>query len=165
MKTLLLILITSFSIPTFAEDSTEAPALKAFASDYCSMWPEGKTEDPSQWADCCFTHDLHYWIGGTEDERKTADKELKSCVKLSGASFESFLMYIGVRIGGNPGEASYAWGFGWSQSRGYEKMPHEDLVTAKTLLENSEYNNNESTRPLIAHFIDEVLSAKLDSFK
>jgi hypothetical protein len=100
-------------------------------------------------------------VGGTDEERKTSDKELKECVKLSGASIASFLMYMGVRIGGNPGDASYAWGFGWKESRGYDKIPSEDLSLAKSLLENSEYNQAEATKKLIQDFIENVLNEKI----
>jgi hypothetical protein len=150
------------SLNLFAQ-TTDFQELKPFASDYCSKWPEGKNEDPTQWADCCFTHDLHYWLGGTDEERKGSDKELKNCVKLTGASIASFLMYIGVRIGGNPGDESYAWGFGWKNSRGYEKIPPADLDRAKTLLENSEYNQHEDTKELISNFINNVLNHKISN--
>lgn len=143
--------------------TVSANDLRPFVSDYCSKWPEGKNEDPAQWADCCFSHDLHYWVGGTNEERKNSDKELKECVKLNGASIESFLMYIGVRIGGNPGDASYAWGFGWKESRGYEKIPTDDLANAKSLLENSDYNQEEATKKLIQDFIENVLNEKISN--
>ena len=157
MKTLILIAVLSLSFFTHAQSEEVPQELKAFASDFCSKWPEGQNEDPTQWADCCFAHDLNYWIGGTEGDRKVADKELRDCVKLSGASIQSFLMYIGVRIGGNPGDASYAWGYGWTVTKGYEQIKPEEIQTAKTLLENSEYNQDETKKVLIKQFIDEIL--------
>lgn len=163
MKLITLILAISLSFTVLAQDSeTPAPIeLKPFASDYCSVWPDGKNEDPDQWANCCFTHDMHYWIGGTENEKKQSDLELKECVKLSGSSLNSFIMYIGVRIGGKPGDADYAWGFGYNSTRGYEKVPTEELLKARTLLEQSEYNNQETQKALITKFIDEVLTEKI----
>lgn len=163
MKFLILVLTLSFSLTAFAQTSEETIELKPFASDYCSKWPDGKGEVPDQWADCCFTHDMHYWIGGTEDEKKASDVGLKECVKLTGASLNSFIMYIGVRIGGKPGDADYAWGFGYNSSHGYEKVPAEELVKAKTLLEQSEYNQQENTKVLITKFIDEVLTTKISN--
>lgn len=161
MKFLILVLTLSFSFTTFAQ-STEIIELKPFSSDYCSKWPDGKDEEPTQWADCCFTHDMHYWIGGTENEKKASDLGLKECVKLSGASLNSFIMYIGVRIGGKPGDADYAWGYGYKSFRGYEKVPAEELVKAKVLLEQSQYNQQENTKILIARFIDDVLTMKIN---
>ncbi|MBC7712580.1 MAG: hypothetical protein H7177_04550, partial [Rhizobacter sp.] len=64
--------------------STAPVELKPFTTDYCSDWPNGTSDAPYKWGNCCFTHDLHYWIGGTESERKDADKELKACVKNAG---------------------------------------------------------------------------------
>jgi hypothetical protein len=159
MKLLLILILTmSFSHSTFAQSSEEIIALRPFASDYCSKWPDGKYEDPRQWGDCCFTHDMHYWIGGTRDEKKASDIELKECVKLSGSSLNSFIMYIGVRIGGVPGSADYSWGFGYNSARGYEKVPRGELEKAKVILEQSKYNQQENTKALITKFINEVLS-------
>ena len=160
MKLLILFLTLTFSMTTFAQSSVPIE-LKPFTSDYCSKWPDGKDEEPTQWADCCFSHDMHYWIGGTEDEKKASDVGLKECVKLSGASLNSFIMYIGVRIGGKPGDADYAWGYGYSSARGYEKVPLEELEKARALLETSQYNQQENTRALINKFIDEVLTVKI----
>lgn len=163
MKFLILILTMTFSLVTFAQSSENTVELKPFLSDYCSKWPDGKDEGPKQWADCCFTHDMHYWIGGTEDEKKASDVGLKECVKLSGASLNSFIMYIGVRIGGKPGDADYAWGFGYNSTKGYEKIPAEELEKAKALLEQSAYNQEENTKALITKFIDEVLIMKISN--
>ncbi len=149
-------LIISFNV------SAQSQELKPFKSDFCSAWPEGQGTDPTQWADCCFTHDLHYWLGGSQEERKEADKELRSCVKLTGASIASFLMYLGVRLGGQPGDANFAWSYGWTENRGYEAVSAEGLETAKTLLESSEYNQNEATKPLVAAFLEDVLTPKLE---
>lgn len=159
MKILIICLTFLLSVPVYSQEQTVE--LKPFVSDYCSAWPDGKKEDPTQWADCCFTHDMHYWIGGTEEEKKESDKGLKQCVKLSGASLNSFIMYIGVRIGGKPGDADWAWGFGYGSAYEYRKVPAEELIKARALLEQSEYNQQENTRNLIAKFIEEVLSTKI----
>lgn len=80
----------------------------AFKSDGCSCWPDG------DWLECCVTHDLLYWMGGTRQERKNADLELKKCVTGTGHPVVGQAMFIGVRIGGvwwlpTP----FRWGFGW----------------------------------------------------
>lgn len=162
MKYLILYFSLMVSSSVYAQ-SSEVAELKSFTSDYCSVWPDGKNEDPTQWAGCCFTHDMHYWIGGTEDEKKASDVGLKECVKLTGASLHSFIMYVGVRIGGKPGDADWAWGYGYNASKGYDKVPVEELEKAKVLLENSEYNQQETTKLLIEKFIDDVLTVKISN--
>lgn len=163
MKFLILVLTLSLSLTTFAQSSNEAVELKPFVNDYCSKWPEGQKEEPRQWADCCFTHDMHYWIGGTEEEKKSSDKRLKECVKLSGASLISFIMYIGVRIGGRPGDTDYAWGFGYNSTRKYKKVPVKELEKAKKILVESEYSQREDTKALVKKFIDEVLTVNISN--
>jgi hypothetical protein len=131
--------------------------LKPFTSDYCSEWPDGRILDPKRWADCCFTHDLNYWIGGTESDRKQSDVELKSCVKNFSDSLNSFLMYTGVRLGGDPGEASYAWGYGWTKDRKYFERTSSDISKARELLQASDYNKNKKEKDLIEKFIEQKL--------
>jgi hypothetical protein len=152
-----LLIFFSFQSSAYAQEGIE---LQPFKSDYCSKWPDGTKEDPYLWADCCFNHDLYYWFGGTEDERKAADKELKSCVKLSGASIGSFLMYMGVRVGGKPGDADYSWGYGWKKTKEYGPLTEEDKALARNLLEQSEYNEKEWSRLILQDFIDGVLSPR-----
>ena len=81
----------------------------AFKPDGCSCWPDG------DWLECCVNHDLLYWIGGTREERKDADQELRKCVTEKGHPIVGQVMYLGVRIGGvwwlpTP----FRWGFGWN---------------------------------------------------
>lgn len=130
--------------------------LRPFTTDYCSDFPEGNFSNPNQWKSCCFVHDLHYWIGGTETERKNSDLELQQCVKNSGSSVDAFLMYIGVRMGGEPGEASYSWGYGWTIKRDYQKIYPRDIQHAVKLLESSKYNNKETLK-----FIKDVLEKRI----
>lgn len=131
--------------------------LSPFITDYCSEWPEGEKENPEQWAGCCFTHDLHYWLGGTDQERERSDVALKECVKLSGAALTGFLMYIGVRLGGKPGDAAYSWGYGWTQSRGYAPLDQKVKAQAIDLLSHSPYMKNKVEKKLILDFINTTL--------
>lgn len=138
--------------------SPEVPAkLRPFTTDYCSEWPEGKKENPDQWAGCCFTHDLHYWLGGTSEERERSDVELKECVKLSGSSLAGFLMYIGVRLGGKPGDAAYSWGYGWTQSRDYTSLNDQAKAQAVDLLSHSPYMKKKAEKKLLLKFIKTTL--------
>lgn len=164
---ILLLLVTLSSCALFSPnpnrenpDEVDMPLLSPFTTDYCSEWPDGRKEDPEQWAHCCFTHDLHYWIGGTNKERTQADQELKECVKISGSSLSAFLMYIGVRFGGRPGEASYSWGYGWTKSREYRPVSEIQAKAARELLSKSERNQNPKEHKLITNFIESVLDEK-----
>ena len=86
-----------------------APDLAGFTSDGCTMFPDGS------YYSCCYVHDVAYWSGGTEEERKHADEELRACVReITGSGFLAGLIYWGVRMGGGPGrDTTYRWGFGW----------------------------------------------------
>ena len=80
----------------------------AFTSDGCSGFPNG------DWLECCVSHDLVYWMGGTREERANADLALKRCVSDKGHPVIAAFMHFGVRIGGVwwlP--TSFRWGFGW----------------------------------------------------
>ena len=86
--------------------SEEPP--KPFASDGCSMFPNGN------WNDCCVEHDRAYWRGGSAAGRKAADRALRDCVAKKGHPIIARLMYFGVRAGGAPWyPAPYRGGFGW----------------------------------------------------
>lgn len=81
----------------------------SFVSDGCSCSPDG------DWVECCVRHDLAYWYGGTREQRKAADLELRRCVaEEAGHPSWAHVMYLAVRSGGVwwlP--APFRWGFGW----------------------------------------------------
>ncbi len=104
----------SNEIKKLAEDIYPQKSLKEplppriFRSDGCSCFPDG------DWIDCCVEHDLAYWVGGSREERKNADLELRKCVEGKGHPIIAQIMYHGLRIGGVwwlP--TSFRWGFGW----------------------------------------------------
>jgi hypothetical protein len=84
-------------------------SLDDFKSDGCSMFPDGS------YYSCCYLHDFAYWAGGTAEERKSADKALRACVReKAGSGLLAGAMFWGVRLGGGPGhDTTYRWGFGW----------------------------------------------------
>lgn len=88
--------------------------LEPFASDGCSLFPDGDTRSGS-WCACCFQHDLAYWKGGPEAERKAADSALGDCILAR--THDSALaraVYLGTRAGGSPYFPTwYRWGYGW----------------------------------------------------
>ena len=85
-----------------------------FETDGCSCWPDG------DYRDCCEAHDRRYWTGGSPEERKQADLELKTCVAEKGHQTLAVFMYWGVRAGGHGWlPTPFRWGFGHAWPRGY----------------------------------------------
>jgi len=99
-----------------------------FTSDGCSLFPDGTLSDRNKWCDCCFTHDLAYWQGGTEEQRLAADQALGDCVlQRTGNRALAETMYLGVRSGGHPVfPAWYRWGYGWPYGRGYRPLDDDE---------------------------------------
>jgi protein tyrosine phosphatase (PTP) superfamily phosphohydrolase (DUF442 family) len=117
---LLMALALSWSGPS----DTLAADLRPFTSDGCSLFPDGTFKDRSQWCDCCLSHDIAYWQGGTAAERKKADETLRDCVRERTQDRNlGETMYLGVRAGGHPAFLTwYRWGYGWSYGRGYKAL-------------------------------------------
>lgn len=102
--------------------------LNEFTSDGCSLFPDGTLHDRSLWCDCCFSHDVAYWRGGSEEERREADQALRMCVlDRTGNKALAEAMHRGVRAGGNPVFPTwYRWGYGWKYGRGYRPLTEEE---------------------------------------
>jgi hypothetical protein len=106
-------------------------ALTPFVTDGCTKYHNGTSENPNLWLHCCIEHDMAYWLGGTSDERKTADQKLYQCVKDTGQPSEARIMYLGTRAGGGPlGQNTYRWGFGWNRVRDYKELSSREKQMA-----------------------------------
>jgi len=107
-----------------------AAEIRPFSSDGCSLFPDGTLSDRTKWCDCCFTHDLAYWQGGSAEERLAADEALRDCVLARTAdAVLARAMFLGVRAGGHPAfPAWYRWGYGWDYGRGYRQLSDGDKV-------------------------------------
>ena len=111
--------------------------LADFTSDGCSLFVDGTFEKPELWKECCLLHDMAYWRGGTEEERKQADLAFKACVeKKTGDAALANLMYEAVRAGGAPHFPTwYRWGYGWPIGRGYKALtPEEEKLADEKLV-------------------------------
>ncbi|SDK63437.1 hypothetical protein [Microbulbifer yueqingensis] len=104
--------------------ATAKPAsIDPFTSDGCSLFPDGTVEKPELWLECCRTHDLAYWHGGTYAERLQADRALEACVTDAGEPDIALMMLAGVRVGGSAFlPTSFRWGYGWPYLRGYQPL-------------------------------------------
>ncbi len=111
-------LLVMLAGPAAADD------LKPFSSDGCSLFPDGTIKEKQKWCACCFEHDIAYWRGGTEADRKNADEELRKCVlERTKDKALAETMYYGVRAGGHPVFPNwYRWAYGWPYGRGYRPL-------------------------------------------
>ena len=117
--------------------ASNAPsALRPFASDGRSLFPDGTFSDSTKWQECCVEHDLAYWQGGTEQDRRNADSQLMMCILEQTADSKLVgLIYNAVRAWGTPAfPASYRWGYGWSYGRGYRALTEEERKQVKQRL-------------------------------
>jgi hypothetical protein len=122
----------------------QANALKPFATDGCSLWIDGTPKHPHLWRECCVAHDRAYWLGGTQEQRKRADDELKICVTQKIGKGMAEYMYVNVLWGGSPyWLAPYRWGFGWEyledgKPRGYKTPTIDEQRQIEKLLPEAE---------------------------
>ena len=134
-----------FTCIVFINSCSSTRTLNPFSSDGCSLFPDRSMINEEDWCECCVEHDKAYWQGGTEDERKLADKLFKECI-LSKTQDETLanMMYIGVRFGGSPYFPTwYRWGYGWNYRRGYAPLTKEEKEIVQMMLK--EYKQKKCT--------------------
>jgi hypothetical protein len=135
VRSLLRILVLCLALP--GGGCAGAPGLHDFTSDGCSLFPDGDVKHRELWCECCFEHDIAYWRGGTDENRKKADETLRDCV-LARTKNKALanLMYQGVRAGGQPIFPTwYRWGYGWKFGRGYAPVTEEEQRLVQEKLE------------------------------
>jgi len=121
-----LLFICLFAV-TSAAAQADSIAIKPFASDGCSAFPNGTLRHQQLWLACCTAHDYAYWQGGTYDERLAADNALKQCVAAVGEKQIADIMLAGVRVGGTPYlPMRFRWGYGWPYPRGYKALSEQE---------------------------------------
>jgi hypothetical protein len=122
-------------------ESSYTNTLNIFETDGCSIVPDGTIIDPLKWRNCCVDHDIHYWMGGTRDDRLLADEEFKSCMELKRSPAWAIIYYLGVRLNAHPGTGmSYQWGYGWEENRGYQPLTTEEYSNALFKLPEDPYS-------------------------
>lgn len=115
---------------------TDSRAIRPFTSDGCTLYPDGTPGDRRLWCGCCFAHDIAYWRGGTEAERRQADEALRACIlEKTGDARIATMMYDGVRLGGSPVVPTwYRWGYGWPWGRGYQPLSDRERAQSEARL-------------------------------
>lgn len=131
------------------EDNT----LSDFRSDGCSLFPDRNQLSQQDWCECCFEHDITYWMGGTKEERLHADSELRECViEKTGNTGLADLMFDGVRLGGSPYFYNwYRWGYGWSYDRKYQELTEKEKTMVQRKLD--EYFESQPINPCSGEII------------
>jgi hypothetical protein len=87
-------------------------------------------------------HDLAYWQGGTYQQRKDADIELKECVAAVGEKQIANLMLAGVRVGGSPFfPTTFRWGYGWPYPKLYGPLTQSELQQVNLQLKKIKRDN------------------------
>jgi hypothetical protein len=113
------------------------PALTPFATDGCSLFPDGTRDSPDLWCDCCLAHDLAYWKGGTAAERLAADTALQACVlERTQDPHLARTVFLGVRAGGAAVfRSTFRWGYGWAYGRGYRSLTEAERAEVAAALD------------------------------
>ena len=129
---LLILAVSSCGVRRLPHDIGIIP----FVSDGCSLFPDGSFKVRDKWTDCCRTHDRAYWQGGSADERKQADENLRDCVRARTNDRNlAETIYLGVRAGGHPAfPTGYRWGYGWPYGRGYRLLSDAEKTSVQEQL-------------------------------
>lgn len=131
-KSFIFILVLALSIKCPFADQ-----LDNFSSDGCSQFPDGTLFDQNLWCNCCIEHDIAYWQGGTQQQKKQADHALRDCVfNKTHNKLLANIMYLGVTVGGLPIFPTwYRWGYGWRYGRGFQSLNHFEKQAVNTKLQ------------------------------
>ncbi len=133
---------------------------KPFATDFCTMYKEGSVNRPDAWKHCCVEHDLYFWAGGSQKDKKKTDLRLKSCVEKSGYPGQARLIYTAVTIGGaSPFHIKdKQWGNAWDNRPRYLSLSEEETSAILLFLERNHFELPES----LQQTFKEQLNSRLD---
>lgn len=152
---IILAMIICSSVYAFAGQT-----LKPFLTDYCTAYTEGTREQPELWKHCCIEHDLFFWAGGSLEDRKAADLNLKTCVEKTGAVSQARLIYLAVSLGGNSPIRfkTKEWGHAWEKRERYLRLTEAETAT---VLQNIEVSNQLNSE--LKQSFKEQLNSRLDN--
>ncbi len=114
-------------LPALARATDE---LRPFATDGCTLSPDGTPRNRTLWRECCVAHDLRLWGGGTKTERVDADEKLFSCVEEKAGRTIAKIFLAGVRLGSHSPYKIPAkvWGNAWYDRSGYRELPSAEIL-------------------------------------
>ena len=100
----------------YGKDNGKTAPPKQFVYDGCTFFVDSLLG--SDFNQVCLAHDIAYWYGGNEEEKKLADKILSDGMKREGIAgmFVHFPAYIAVHLFGDSvltRSVNAHWGFGW----------------------------------------------------
>lgn len=135
--------------------------VKLFTTDFCTAYPEGTRAKPDLWKHCCVEHDLYFWAGGSLDERKAADLNLKSCVEKTGEVEQARLIYLAVSVGGSSPIRfrTRQWGNAWPSRARYLSLTENETALILQVLETQDTHVSSELK----QSFKEQLYSRLDS--
>lgn len=85
----------------YGEEQGKDTPVNPFTFDGCTLFPDRFLD--SSFKEACLKHDIAYWYGGSKEERKEADLQLKEEVSEAGFSgaILQYPIYWGVRVFGD----------------------------------------------------------------
>lgn len=141
--------------------SAEREILKPFLTDYCTAYTEGTREQPDLWKHCCVEHDLYFWAGGSQEDRKKTDFRLKSCVEATGAVTQANLIYLAVSLGGSSPIRfrTKQWGHAWEFRSRYLSLNENETALVLQYIETL----SGDVTPELKQSFKEQLNSRLDN--
>jgi hypothetical protein len=140
--------------------ATEDGRLHEFTTDGCSGGaPNRITLDKKyDWMKCCIAHDVEYWMGGTEQDKKKADDSLNACVGRNSNALVGEFYEAGVSIGGSPElPTTWRWGYGWTK-RNFWRVRNQEDQNKIDELKTKVFSLTEALTPNINDLYRQVIS-------
>ena len=105
-------------VAAFAVSHGKVIPPRPFTHDGCTLFPNTAVFAFLQAP--CFQHDVAYYFGGSKDERRIADQQLRSDVAQTGwlGQIIAYPMYYSVRLFGDTSLTKLFnahWGYGWDE--------------------------------------------------
>nr|WP_295900068.1 hypothetical protein [uncultured Bdellovibrio sp.] len=116
--------------------SPDEKILRPFSADGCSLSPDGVPHEKAEaaWTQCCVSHDTVYWVGGTLEEKNSADQDLEKCIAEKGYPKIAHLYNLSVgQFGGPESSQDFRWGYGWNYRRPYAPLTDEEKKQVQIL--------------------------------